>query len=538
MTLSELLPKIGPGRPEPQLSESNDSIDSVDSLGSSAMISSDDPTGIRDVVLGAQAPHPRREIQDLLEHLHQMGITETRQQLTQQIEAACSAPITSSPDKSKAVDQIRSKMTAKRNEYSSFVSKQQSLTQMSLDTAIKKLRELDLREQEAAAKLRAEEEARKKKEEAERQALEEAKRKEQEELTRKKEAEQAAAEAKAKEKELQERQKAEAAAKAVAEAKQKADAEQAKMAGPIVPAQGPHSESSVIATVTAWKMASACLQRTEHVKKVAKPATFADAQAKNKIFMVRMMVTRSVGQVTNSRAKVNEVSKTIDRAFTEARAININALEYILDFTAKQFVLQAEKEVAVKHSMAFPIARVCLLLCKEHPEFVELLMGRLIKRCSYVVPMYYPKLASESSTDWQKRAGFRPTGDGETLETEIQYGERMNGILAFYLALVQLTDVPNPFGVGYLWTWLARILNLKPRRLTPTFLQTFLEIGGYAFMAEYQSQANKIMRYMIEVYIPQIPAQAVAATTRLNITLEDCAKRGSVAKPEGSTMDP
>jgi hypothetical protein len=52
---------------------------------------------------------------------------------------------------------------------------------------------------------------------------------------------------------------------------------------------------------------------------------------------------------------------------------------------------QAEREVAVKRDMAFPIGIFCAMLLEKHKLFCDILLGKLIKRCPYIVPMYIKK---------------------------------------------------------------------------------------------------------------------------------------------------
>lgn len=87
--------------------------------------------------------------------------------------------------------------------------------------------------------------------------------------------------------------------------------------------------------------------------------------------------------------------------------------------------------------MAFPVAVVCVLLYSKHDEFFDILMGRFIKRCPYIIPCYLNKVGMEK--EYLKRLGYREVDDNGTMETEIQYSERMTGIIALYAAICQTT---------------------------------------------------------------------------------------------------
>jgi hypothetical protein len=112
---------------------------------------------------------------------------------------------------------------------------------------------------------------------------------------------------------------------------------------------------------------------------------------------------------------------------------------WLLNNLAKQFIKQAENEVAVNFKKAFPLASLCLLLVCQHPEFLDFVLGRLYKKCPYLIPKYHRKEPSDSADDLRKKAGYRRRDDVEW-ENEEQFQERMNGMMAFLAAMVQ-TDL-------------------------------------------------------------------------------------------------
>ena len=89
------------------------------------------------------------------------------------------------------------------------------------------------------------------------------------------------------------------------------------------------------------------------------------------------------------------------------------------------------------------------------------------------------------------------------------------------------------------WKWLARILNLKPRGITPQLLHVFLEIAGHEFLNLYQMQARKVIQFIYQVYIPIIPDKAIAAKTRLQLFIEETMiKTSNFPKMAGSKLNP
>lgn len=137
-----------------------------------------------------------------------------------------------------------------------------------------------------------------------------------------------------------------------------------------------------------------------------------------------------------------------------------------------------------------------------------------------------------------KAVGYKKRDDKD-FESEIQYGERMCGILAFYAALIQMQPSSNAHGMDNGWTWFARILNMKPRKITPLIIHTFLEIAGSEMLNTYQGQMKKMLLFLIQAYYPMIPEKATAARTRLQLFLEDTfLKSGRIPKYENSDLQP
>jgi len=52
----------------------------------------------------------------------------------------------------------------------------------------------------------------------------------------------------------------------------------------------------------------------------------------------------------------------------------------------------------------------------------------------------------------------------------------------------------------------------------------------------YQCQAHKLFAFISSEYIPKIPTEAVSATTRLKILMEEYQKTGHLKPMEGKTM--
>lgn len=64
-------------------------------------------------------------------------------------------------------------------------------------------------------------------------------------------------------------------------------------------------------------------------------------------------------------------------------------------------------------------------------------------------------------------------------ETEDKYKARMCAYVSFFAGIVQSDPISfskNPFGIENGWRWMASILNISQRSITPSLLCSFLEV--------------------------------------------------------------
>ncbi|KAJ2474920.1 hypothetical protein IWW56_005656, partial [Coemansia sp. RSA 2131] len=77
----------------------------------------------------------------------------------------------------------------------------------------------------------------------------------------------------------------------------------------------------------------------------------------------------------------------------------------------------------------------------------DMLMIQLVKKCLFVVPQYMAKQPGQNTDDFIKAAGYWQNNGGD-IESEGIYAERMTGILALFVAIVQMPNIGsqlNPF---------------------------------------------------------------------------------------------
>ncbi|KAI8827026.1 GLE1-like protein-domain-containing protein [Fimicolochytrium jonesii] len=399
----------------------------------------------------------------------------------------------------------------------------------SIEAALRILEERERKERERleAEKRRKEEAARavqQAKEEAERKAAADALAKQEADAEARRQAAEAAARKADEQRATEAKEAQDAANQAAAQAAQQSTAQAAAAMSKFMPDEVMEKAKERMALIDSIKA---------DLKPLFKSGT--NSNMTNAVFKAKMTFTRRLGQVMNSQKKIIEIAKDIDQVLKGAKSVSSEAYRLCMDILAKQIIKQCENEVAVKMDTAFPLAILCIMLYNAHPDFLDILLGKMSKRCPYVVPYFPARLKGESDDDFRLKLGYRKIVEWET---RAQYAERMGGILALYAAIVQTDSVPHIHGIDFAWIWLSRMLNMKPRRVSPGLILRFLEMAGSQFLPRFGKQAEKMIVYIRDVYMPMIPADAVAAATRLQLFLDDVCKTGRVPVPEGRSLLP
>ncbi|KAG0033100.1 hypothetical protein BGZ82_006254 [Podila clonocystis] len=241
-----------------------------------------------------------------------------------------------------------------------------------------------------------------------------------------------------------------------------------------------------------------------------------------------------IGQLINVRDEILRVAITIDGVFKKMRdAHGDNGYYWIMNIAAKKFVQQAGNDLLVKVGPAFPMAHVIVLLFTNHPKFLDVMMARFSKKCPYVMPMYIAKDGSDTPELYMKKLGYARKDKG--WESEAQYDARQCAIFSLYCAIMQTepTVGRNIYSITHAWTWMARVLNMPPRAITPALISSFVDVCGHVYLSTYRNQAMKIFRLTMTDFIPMVPKEGIAGATRLKIQLEDFMKSGHIPKAEG-----
>ncbi|KAI8848706.1 GLE1-like protein-domain-containing protein [Chytridium lagenaria] len=300
----------------------------------------------------------------------------------------------------------------------------------------------------------------------------------------------------------------------------------------------PAAQNSAASGKSAAKgFAESCLDSIHMIKEEIRPRFSGDPAMGNFFMKHRMRLTKSVGQLTNSRSKIMATAKSIDEALKAGKQVSEVMWLMLMDALGKSICKQAETEAAVQRTKAFPLALVSILIYESHPKFMMILFGRLMKKCPYLIPRHPKMRPSESLDEYLKRLGMKKDGEG-IRENEDKYNERMCGLVAIFAAIVQMQQAKNVIGMDFGWQWVARIISQKPTPVTAMVLHSFFEIAGYQFTNDYQAQAFKLYEYILRRCIPVMEEVNVASAVRLEILLSDAINRNRGIPPlENSAMD-
>ncbi len=93
-------------------------------------------------------------------------------------------------------------------------------------------------------------------------------------------------------------------------------------------------------------------------------------------------------------------------------------------------------------------------------------------------------------------------------------------------SFINILGKPNVIGLNMGWTWLATILNLPPRPITPYLIVSFLEQTSYSFYLKYGVNFEKLIKFILEKYLALIPGASIAAKTRLEMVCKEIISSG------------
>eukprot|EP01080_Neovahlkampfia_damariscottae_P004320 gene4320-7676_t len=250
---------------------------------------------------------------------------------------------------------------------------------------------------------------------------------------------------------------------------------------------------------------------------------------------IKGRINTLISQLSTSKIEVEKKTKEIGELIKESTKIE-EVYYFVLISIAKLIVNQGKAQVYIQPRSAFSYSNLALRLCKMYPALTEILLAQFHISCCFTIPKY----VSKQNPNYFKEMGFDEREDSKTgYESTENYLDKMNGVIMLYAALIQ-TPTPrfeHPHGIDYGWTWLSRILNMKPNEFTCTILYSFLDICGYALNARFTNQFKKVIKLIKEKFIPILPKETRDSSLELMKKFINDFERGILKEHENRFLD-
>ncbi|CEP14066.1 hypothetical protein [Parasitella parasitica] len=277
-------------------------------------------------------------------------------------------------------------------------------------------------------------------------------------------------------------------------------------------------------------------EKIEYYQTTIRPKLQEDVFRKQ-CFEHKRLSKRTVSQLRQNHDVIVEKYKVaVDHLF-KIKQQSPEAFEYMLNHLAKIILAQVKQEVHATPHAAYFLARFSYLVCSAIPDFLQYLMGRLLKRCPYLIPQYHDDDSSLSQEEIKAKLRYTiKNKEKNILETFLEHATGQKCYVMFYGALCQTLPDPgqpeNPFPIKHAWIWLARICNMPPREITPIFVLGLLEVAAIRLVQVYPNQAPKVFRLIRDTISSLYPVCSnkdnVADITRLNMFLDKYFKTGKL----------
>ncbi|GJD07659.1 Nucleoporin GLE1 [Galdieria sulphuraria] len=290
---------------------------------------------------------------------------------------------------------------------------------------------------------------------------------------------------------------------------------------------------NIITSSSALLEASTCYQSLEDLRQTAS-SFLKDASTASYRLHLKKRINLAANQIAASQKQILNKAYDIVDTLRKAGQSSKESQAYCFLCVIERLVEEGEKQVALHGDSAFAIAAVIIAVTAEFSELKQLFLAQFHNVCIFTIPAYAMRSKHDSVEKYWQSMGWK---DGETLE---RFYERMSGYLALHAAVIQ-TEIPslanNLFGIDSGWTWLARVVNMKPRRFTAFVLISFLEIAGYALNKHYGRQFEKLLRLIQGHILPNLPSNAPPGpTARLQSFIEDFYNNKTIKEPQGRQL--
>lgn len=81
---------------------------------------------------------------------------------------------------------------------------------------------------------------------------------------------------------------------------------------------------------------------------------------------------------------------------------------------------------------------------------------------------------------------------------------------------------------------------MPPRPITPALISSFLEQSAYAMNKRYGAAFIKLVKFLIEQFLPMIPKSCIASRTRLELLAQEIVSSSTrgIKEPAGHKIGP
>ncbi|CAO3681206.1 unnamed protein product [Rhizopus stolonifer] len=278
-------------------------------------------------------------------------------------------------------------------------------------------------------------------------------------------------------------------------------------------------------------------KKLEYFKKNLKPKLESDATFRKQIFETKRLVKRTIAQLQYKHEVIFEKYTVMYNHLESVKGQSKEAFEVLLNFLSKAFLEQVKQEVHATAFAAYFLARFAYLLLSTIPELLDYLMGRLFKRCPYLIPQYHDDDPNVPADEIKHKLRYSYANkDTKTLQTFLQHAEEQKCYIMFYGALCQTEPSPgqpsNPYPMKHAWIWLARITNMPPREITPILVLGILEVSAKRLLAMYPTQTPKLLKLIRTTILSKYPKRDgndnLAGIKRLEMFLDDYFQTGKL----------
>eukprot|EP00920_Eleutheroschizon_duboscqi_P030105 GHVT01073006.1.p1 GENE.GHVT01073006.1~~GHVT01073006.1.p1 ORF type:complete len:742 (+),score=236.44 GHVT01073006.1:561-2786(+) len=165
-------------------------------------------------------------------------------------------------------------------------------------------------------------------------------------------------------------------------------------------------------------------------------------------------------------------------------------------------------QIFTRPSACWAYANLMQMVGKAFSPVVQFFESLMCNACPYVVPMVPAKPPGMTMAEFRAfRGQWASEDDGA-------FGDRMGAFVRLYLSWKVATLRPQE-----LWTWMARLLNLKQRRISVVLLVVALETAGNTLLVNFKGQFHKVLMYIQTSFIPRFKILA-AKHPGLKVALE------------------